>query len=323
MTMNTGNTAVDDVLNIWFNKDFVSDLNYMLQTKKFTEDAIVPKGQGNIARFFVLSEPARTGYTTGGSAAITEMTTTANEIVSLTTTSTDMTIAEFGEFIKVGSLYEYAAIDTMREKIRGRLADGAAVALDSFTHSKARQTTNIVYATAAQTGGVTTGPSAVTALGASTLILGRKVLVDGLCKGLSGRPGHPNGQFAAIITPKQELDITTEVTTLRVYWNQMVVNVPGVLGQEKAINGYIGSIYGSAVYVTNNYATTTYTSAVDIGYLLADGGIGSVNFKSRTPEIVVNDVNSPYKNVNSIAWHAFEAAALISSVRVVKLYSLS
>ena len=44
-------------------------------------------------------------------------------------------------------------------------------------------------------------------------------------------------------------------------------------------------------------------------------------FQDMNAEIILNDVNSPYKNVNSFAWHAMFGAGLIDSARVVKLYS--
>ena len=81
--------------------------------------------------------------------------------------------------------------------------------------------------------------------------------------------------------------------------------------------------YGTAVYVTNNYATTTYTATVEIGYVYADGGVGAMAFRDMNARIIVNDVNSPYKNKDSVAWWTMFNAALISSTRVVKLYSLT
>lgn len=319
----TSNTAVDDVLRTYLNKAFVSDLEFALQHQKFTMKGDVPKESGNILRFNEFSPPAKTGYTGGGSAAITEGSTTANEITGITTTGTNLTLAEFGEFVKVNKLYDLTAQNGTRERIRKRMKDGASVAIDSYTHSKARQSTNIVYATAAQQGGTTTAPASVTAMGAATLILAKRTLFNGLATPISGVSGHKDGHFAAVITDKQELDVVTEVTTLRLYWSNAVVNVPGALGQEKFVNGYIGSVYQVATYVTQNYATTTYTSTVDIGYVYGDGGVGSASLSDMQPEIILNDVNSPYKNVDSVAWHAYYEAALLRSVSVVKIYSLS
>jgi hypothetical protein len=98
------------------------------------------------------------------------------------------------------------------------------------------------------------------------------------------------------------------------------------LGQEKWVKGYMGSIYGTAMYVTQNTLTAvTYTasSTGDISLVFADGGFGAMAFRDMDPRIVLNDVNSPYKNVDSIAWHLQFGTALIDTNRIVKIYSAS
>lgn len=318
----TTNAGADDVLNTYLNKAFVSDLEYDLQHQKFTMRGDIPTGGGNVLRFNEFAAPLKTGYSTG-TTALTEATTTGNEFTNITTTPTNLTLAEFGEFIKVGSLYDLAVQAGTRERLRKRMRDGANVSLDSYTRSKAVQTTNILYATLVATGGSSTAPATVGNFGAAILVNAKKVLKDGLATGLSGVEGHKDGNFAAVITEKQELDMVTEVTTTRMYWSNCVINVPGAMGQEKWVNGYIGAVYGTSVYTTNNYATFTLTSACDIGIVYADGGVGAASIGQMTPEIIINDVNSPYKNVNSIAWHTYYEAALLAAARVIKLYSLS
>jgi hypothetical protein len=325
------NAGVDDVLNHWLNKKFVSDLEWSLQFSKFTQDAIIPPGQGGVGtqlsytgRFIAWAEPPRTtSYSGASTTALTEDYTTEHEIASITTTPTTVTINAYGEYLKIGSMYDYAAVMGTAEKIRKRLRDGALMTVDSLVRAKALTTTTAFYATAAQTGGTTTAPAVTTAMGASTLIGAKKILVTNLTKGFEGVSGHPNGHYAAIITPKAELDIVTEVTTLRVYWNNAVVNVPGVEGVGKWVNGYIGSIYGVATYVTQNYTTATVSETADISYVLAHDGLGALAFRDMNPKIVLNDVNSPYKNLNSVAWYLEYGCALIASARVVKIYSLS
>ncbi len=323
----TTNTAVDDVFATWINRKFVSDLEYKLQLQKFTLNGQLIKGGGaNILRFNEFAAPGtaaagpNTSYSGAGSTSITEGSTTANEITGITITPTEVTVAEYGEFLKMTELYEYAAVSGTRERLRKRLRDGALVSLDSQVRIQALASTNKVFATAAQSGGVTTGPSALTALGASTIMLGKKTLFSGLATGISDVSGHPDGAYAAVLTPTQELDVITEVTTLRVYWNNAVVNTPS--NAEKWVDGYMGKIYGVATYTTQNFATAANTGApAQIGFIFADGGVGAASFGQMEPQIILNDVNSPYKNVNSIAWHAYFAAKLISSTRVVVLYS--
>jgi len=328
MSALTTTTAMDGVLTTLLNKQFVSDLEFTLQHQKFCmKGNLVKGGGGKVLRFNEFAAPGpgsggpAVGYSGAGQSAITEGSTSANEITHITLTESTATVAEYGEFIKIGKLYELAALEGTRERLRKRLRDGAAASIDSAVRGWAVGTTTVVHATAAQSGGQTTGPSALTALGASTIMLAKKTLFNNLALPIEGVPGHPAGQYAAVITPQQELDVITEVTTLRVYWNQAVVNVPGKMGQEKWVNGYIGSIYGVAVYTTNNYATVTYTSAAQTGFVYADGGLGAASFGQMDAEIIINDVNSPYKNVNSIAWHAMFGGTLLSAARVIRLYS--
>lgn len=322
------------LLTTWLNRKFVSDIEWALQYQKFTTKAIVPPGSGKIGRFNVFAPPPitagtlGTSYTGSSTTALDETWTTQNQINTITSDSTDITVTEYGEFHKTSALMQYAAVPGWREKIRKRMRDGAHVTIDSLVATAATTAaTNYIYSTAAQAGGTTTfSTGTVTALGASAIMQARKLLFAKGAKGFDGISGHVDGHYAAILTPKQELDIVTEVTTGRTYWSQAVTNVPGKMGQEKWVNGYIGSIYGVACYTTQNYGTGNYTasSSGDIGLVLADGWGGALAFKDMEPRIIVNDVNSPYKNVDSIAWHAFFGTGAIDTAnRVVKIYSLS
>lgn len=329
MALLTSNTSVDDVFATLINKQFISDLEFMLQHQKFTSKLVITKGAGaNIGRFVDFAPPLQsTGYTSGGPSTITEASTTANEIVNITTTPTNVTIGEYGEFIKIGQLWEYASVEGSRERMQKRVLDGGLIAIDTVVRTQAHLSTTVLYADKTTIGGLTSIPSGYNSTftaGAALLIDARKLLVDNKAKGFRGVPGHPEGHMAALITPKQELDVVTEVTTSRIYWSTAVVNVPGAMGQEKFVNGYIGSIYQVATYITQNYATATVSAAAnDVGYVYCDGGVAAAAFEDINPRIVINEVNSPYKNVNSIAWHAYFGAGLVSSLRVCKLYSAS
>lgn len=327
--LTTGVNGVNAVLTTWLNKNFVRDLEWQLQHQKFTTKATIPKNSGQIGRFLTFAAPtAYTSYSGLGQTALTEAatfstaTSGSHEITAITQTSTDITIAEFGEFTKVGTLYEYASVPGLRAELLKRLRDGAAFSIDRFVLTKSLTTTNILYADTTPAGASTSTTTLMTAtLGAASITAATKVLFAGLAKGFDNAPGVPAGQYAAVITPDQEQDLVTEFTTLRMSWSNSVVNVPGAMGQEKWVNGYIGSIYRTAVVVTQNYATQLITQSQETAIVYADGGVGCMAFGDMSPEIILNDVNSPYKNVNSFAWHCNFGAGLIDSARVVKLYS--
>jgi N4-gp56 family major capsid protein len=321
--------AVNGLLTTWLNRKFVSDLEWALQYQKFATAAIIPAGAGKIGRFNVFVPPTgSTSYSLASTTALTEVFTTEHEITSMTASSTDITVTEYGEFHKTSALAMYAAIPGTREKLRKRLSDGAYVTVDTLCLTACNTAaTNYIYATAAQKGGTLTfNAGSVTALSAAALMYAKGLLFSKKAPAFTGIPGHPDGHYAAIIGPTQETDIVTENTTGRTTWGQMVTNVPGVSGQEKTLRGMVGPIYGVAVYVTQNFNTGTYTasSTGDISLVLADGAFGACAFKDMSPEIIINDVNSPYKNTDSIAWHlSFGVGAIDTVNRVVKIYSAS
>lgn len=326
MAFTSGRSAVAGLLTTWLNRRFVSELEWALQYQKFTTKAIIPPGSGKIGRFNVFVEPpSNLSYSTTGTTALNETSTTENQITDITSNSTDVTISEYGEWLKTSELAMYAAVPGTRERLTKRLKDGALLVIDELVRLQAIRTTNYIYTTAAQTGGTTTfSTGSVTGMNTAALVQAHKILVQNKAKGFTGISGHPNGHYAAILSPKAELDVVTEVTTGRIYWSNAVVNVSGALGQEKFVNGYIGSVYGVAVYITQNFGTgITYTasSTADIQMVLADGAVGAMAFRDMQPEIVVNDVNSPWKNTDSIAWHIFFGTQQIDGARSVKIYS--
>lgn len=327
------NTTINtSLLTTYLIKKFIPALEAELQMQKFTTPAVIPEGQGKIGRFNVFSNPP------GTVTPLAEGSTSGNEVTTLTTTGTDCTIAEYGEFIKVPQLQMLAAQKGSRDELSARFAYGGAVALDSLVRNKAFGTTTAFFCTAAATGGVTSGATNVTNGSAAALIGAAKLLrnvggaagtssatlTSGLgsgAKGFTGIQGHNDGDFAAIVSPMFEATMVTEGTTGRMTWAQAVTNVGGPLGQEKAIRGYMGAVYGTTAYRTQNYGQTTVTSLADDNYVLAAGGLGAVAFGDMKATIVVNDLNSPYKNVDTIAWHAFFGTSLIDSTRVVRMYS--
>jgi len=320
--------AASGLLTTWLNRKFISDLEWSLQFQKFTTKAIIPPGSGKIGRFNVfVPPPAGTSYSTSSTTALTETWTTQNEIATITATSTDITIAEYGEFHKTSALAMYAVVPGAREQLRKRIVDGAQVTIDFLTMKQFEQSTNYLYNTAAATGGTTTfSTGSVTGLSAAAIMQAKKILFANKVPTFSGIAGHPDGKYAAVIGPKGELDIVTETTTGRLTWGQAVTNVGGPDAQKRWVDGYVGTIYGVAVYTTQNLTTATaYTgsSTGDVSFVCGDGGVGAMAFMDMEPSVVINDVNSPYKNVDSVAWHIFYGTAILDTNRVVKMYSAS
>lgn len=320
------NTTINtSLLTTYLIKKFIPTLEAELQFQKFTTPAIIPEGGGKIGRFNVFSNIPAT------STPLVEGATTGNAITTLTTAGTDCIIAEYGEYLQVTQLESLAAVKGTRDALSKRFAFGGAYALDSLVRVAATHTnagTTFYCGNTSAVGGSTT--AAIPGSGSASALIGAAKLLryvttagepNTMAQGFSGKSGHADGDFAAIVSPQFEATMVTEGTTGRMTWGQANTNVGGAMGQEKVIKGRMGAVYGTTCYRTQNFSQVTVTSLSDINYLLADGGVGAVAFGDMKPTIIVNDLNSPYKNVDTVAWHAYFGTALVDAKRVIKMYS--
>ena len=313
------------LLTTYLIKKFIPALEDELQYQKFTTKATLPGGMGNIARWNVFNSPAAMVT------PLVEGTTTGNVITTLTTTATDATIAEYGEFMHVTKLMDYCQVSGSRSELSDRMAYGAARSIDSLVRAQALATTTARYTldtVAGATATVTAGSAPLFNGSAAALVHCGAALRGNSARGFKGIAGHPDGAFAAILTPTFEQDMVQEATAGRMTWAQAVTQVPGTLGQEKWVNGYMGSVYGTACYRTQNFTLTTITVSTENNYLLSEGGLGALGIGDASPQVFVNtassgDVGNPYRNQNTIAWHAFFATKIIDVNRVIRLYSLA
>lgn len=317
---NAPNTSL---LTTYLIKKFIPALEDELQLQKFTTKATIPGGMGNIARWNVFNSPAVQV------SALTEGTTSGNEITTLTTTATDATIAEYGEFIVVTRLMDYVQVSGARSELSDRMAFGGARSIDALVRAQAIQSTTARYcinglagvdSSLAPTNGAEAG-SAAAVIGSAGVLRGNSA------RGFKSVSGHPSGAFAAILSPTFETEMVQEATAGRMTWAEAVTQVPGTMGQEKWVNGYMGSVYGTACYRTQNFALTTVSAnSTENNYVLAEGGLGAVSIIDADPTVFINtasssDVGNPYRNRNTVAWHTYFATALISSDRVIRMYS--
>jgi N4-gp56 family major capsid protein len=332
------NTTINtSLLTTYLIRKFIPALEDELQFQKFTTKASVPRGMGNIARWNYFSSPVV--QTT----ALTEGTVTGNEITTLTTNFVNGTLAEYGEFITVTELESFTALPGSRAELSNRMAYGAARSIDALVRNAADTTTSDWYAGPGEGGGASATTAAVfgsdaasatygsagepqLSMSAAAVIGAAAELRGNSARGIAGVKGHPNRHFACIMSTGAEQDLVQEATAGRMTWAEAVTDVPTVGNQGSWVNGYMGSIYGTACYRSQNLTTGVITTTLDENFVIAEGGLGAVSLKTADPQIFVNtassgDVGNPYRNRHTVAWHAFFVASLIDSNRVIKLYS--
>ena len=303
-------------------RKFIPALEKDLQMQRFTTKAMLPPGEGDKGRFNVFASPA--AITTH----IGEMSTTANEVV-VTTTPTNCTIREYGQYIKMGRMAGLAAVRGSRDEIADRLAYSAALTIDGLVYTRAKETTVDWYAGLGASLGA--GPPSTLSV-RDVISASLEILRAGSARGFSGVAGHPDDELACIVHPEPEAEMVSEAATTSnaLVWTEIVKYVPGATGQDKPIKGFMGSIYGTACYRSQNIGLTSVTATTGgesyDNIIFAEGGVDSVSLEDMDPVIYVNtpssgDVGNPYRNFGTIAWHIMYGDALIDANRVVRLYS--
>jgi N4-gp56 family major capsid protein len=313
-------TAINtSLLTTYLIRKFIPALEKDLQMQRFTTKAMVPSGEGKIGRFNVFSSSV------GNTTALGEGTTTEGEITTLTTSATDVTIKEYGQFIKLNRLQDLAAVKGSRDEISARMGYSAALSIDTLVR-------NVALGGTAK---YTTSDRALPLI-STDLLKARDIINTGLIDlagndvvGLRGVAGHPDGEYAAVVHPEPEADMVSEAATTanNVVWSEIVKHVPGSGGQEKLIKGAMGSVYGTACYRSQNISAATVVTVSGYSNLVfGDGGVGCVALEDMDPVLFVNspssgDVGNPYRNHSTIAWHVLFGTSLIDANRVIRLYS--
>jgi len=325
------------LLTTYLIKKFIPALEDELQFQKFASKASIPQGMGNVARWNVFNSPSANTTALSPEGAIGTGTTTTNEITTLTTTATEATVAEYGEFIRTTGLMEFAQQPGSRDELVNRMSYGAARSIDALIRNAADTTTSDWYAGPSVAGGASTAagvsatyyPTDVGAdynMSAAAIIGATAELRGNSARGFAGVNGHPNRHFACIMSTDAEQDLVQEATAGRMTWAEAVTDVPGTSGQSKWVNGFMGSVYGTACYRSQALTTAVITGTLDENFVLADSGLGTVSIQDADPQIYINtssagDIGNPYRNSNTIAWHIYFATALLDSNRVIKVYS--
>ena len=326
-----GTVTNTSLLTTYLVRKFIPALEDELQFQKFTTKATVPQGMGNIARYNVFSSPPV------NTTALAEGSGTDNQITTITTTGTDLTLAEYGEFISVTRLQDYTEVPGSRSELAARMSFGAARSIDALVRDQADTTTSDWFSDptmsggdtdAANTqGGATFDPSLADNFMAAAVIIGAvQELRGNSAVGFTGVSGHPNRHFACIMSTTAEQSMVQEATAGRMTWAEAVTDVPGDMGQSKWVNGFMGSVYGTACYRSQNLTTAILTATVDENFILGEGGVAAVSIIDADPQIFVNtasagDIGNPYRNSNTVAWHIYYATGLIDNNRVIKIYT--
>jgi N4-gp56 family major capsid protein len=293
--MDTTTSSLSGLMSIFYSRDFLDRANQIKVYDIGAQKRPMPSGSGKTVYFNRFSQLA---------AATTPLTeSTSPTATSLTTTVVSATVAEYGAYGTVSSLYDLTNIDAgLREHV-AVFAEQGALTIDTLIK------TELASGATAQLAG---GKSNITAVATSDVLSGAEIRKAVKTLKKNGAHRFEDGYFKAIVPVTAVYDLMGNSEWLDAHRYTDASNIQ---------NGEIGRLHGVTFHETNNEATTASTTTVYSTYVFGKNAYGVVDINSSSNvEIIVKksgagDTANPLNMYSTIGWkvNAFVVKTLNSN----------
>lgn len=252
----------------------------------------MPSNTGKTVYFnrFTRLTPATTPLTEG----------TNPDATTLSTTVVSATVASYGAFSQVSSLYDLTSIDEGLKESVATLGTQGVETIDTLIMNE------LASGATEQLAGA---KSDITAVATSDVLSGAEIRKAVKTLKKNGAIKFEDGYFKGIVPVSSEYDLRANSEWLDAYKYTDATNIR---------NGEMGILHGVKFYATNNEYTTSSTVTVYSSFIFGKGAYGIVDISGGSNvEIIVkeagaNDTSNPLNLYKTIGWkvNAFVAKVL-------------
>lgn len=299
-------TGLTQHMSIYYDKRFLERAKLMLKHDIGAVVKPLPQNSGKTV-YFNRMTPLAVATT-----PLTEATNPSD--VDMTSTIVSATVAEYGNWTKVGSLYETTSIDVgLREHVDVH-AQNAGETIDTLIKNEldGGGTTQVVNSLA------------VSAVTATDIIDGYEVRKAVLTLKKNKAMPFENGYFRAIVPVSVAQDLRGDSEWLDAYRYTNTENIQ---------NGLLGRLHGVEFFETNNetVAADDGSGNVDIytTYVFGANAYGMVDIGSDSePKIIYkrpsdSDTSNPLNMFSTVGWKASFVAKVLNSAWLIELKTAS
>jgi N4-gp56 family major capsid protein len=290
--MDTTTSSLSGLMAIFYSKDFLDRANQIKMYDIGAQKRAMPKNGGKTVYFNRFTQLA---------AATTPLTESTNpSATALSTTVVSATVAEYGAYGAVSSLYEMTTIDEgLRESV-AVFAEQGALTVDTLIKDvlKAGAT--------AQLGG---SKANITAIGTSDVLSGAEIRKAVKTLKKNGAHRFDDGFFKGIVPVSAAYDLmgNSEWLDAHRYTDATAIK-----------NGEIGRLHGVTFYETNSEVTDSSTTTVYSTFIFGKNAYGVIDIGAGSNvEIIAKksgsgDTSNPLNMFSTIGWkiNAFVAKVL-------------
>lgn len=304
--MSSTTTGLAEHMSIYYDKRFLERAKLML---KYDVGAVVkplPQNSGKTVYFNRMTPLA---------VATTPLTEATNpSAVDMTSTIVSATVAEYGNYTKVGSLYETTSIDVgLREHVDVHAQNGGET-IDTLIKNELAGggTAQIVNGLA------------LTAVTATDIIDGYEVRKAALTLKKNKALPFENGYFRSIVPVSVAQDLRGDSEWLDAYRYTNTENIQ---------NGLIGRLHGVEFFETNNEEVTADAGSGNVDvyttFIFGANAYGMVDIGTGTEPTIIykrpgkEDTSNPLNMFSTIGWKVNFVAKVLNSAWLIELQTAS
>lgn len=237
--------------------------------------------------------------------ALTEATNPSS--VDMTSTIVSATVAEYGNYTTVGSLFNLTSIDEGLKEHSEVMGQNAGETLDELTAKELSGNATAQLAT---------GKSALTDIATSDTLDGAEIRKAVRTLKQNKAKKFDNGLFRGIISVSGAYDLRGDSEWLDAYRYTDASNIR---------NGVVGKLHGVEFMETNNEVNESSTTTVYHNYIFGKNSYGQVDIASTsTPKMYVkmpnaNSTDNPLDLFSRVGWKATFVAKVLNADWVINI----
>ena len=294
----TTSSTLSGLMQIFYDKVFLDRAEMELRYDFGAQKKTMPKNSGKTVYFNRFS-PLAVATT-----ALTENTNPSG--VDMSSTVVSATIAEYGNYTRVSSLFEMTSLDEGLKEHVEVMSQNAGETLDTLIAAELSGS-----ATAQIVGG-----KVLTAVAATDTLTGAEIRKAVRTLKKNKAKTFEDGLFRAIIPTSAAYDLRG---------NSEWLNANTYVNVDLYKNGQLGVLHGVKFAETNNEITVSSTVTIYETYVFGKNAYGMLNLAGQPEKRIVvknpgaNDTSNPLDMYSTIGWKAYFVAKVLNSAWIIKI----
>lgn len=294
----TTSTPLSGLMQIFYDKVFLDRAELTLSYDFGAQRKTMPKNSGKTVYFNRFSALAV------ATTALTENTNPSG--VDMSSTVVSATIAEYGNYTRVSSLFEMTSLDEGLKEHVEVMSQNAGETLDTLIAAEL---------SGGSTAQIVSG-KALTAVAATDTLTGAEIRKAVRTLKKNKAKTFEDGLFRAIIPVSAAYDLRG---------NSEWLNANTYVNVDLYKNGQLGVLHGVKFVETNNEVTVSSTVTVYETYVFGKNAYGILNLAGQPEKRIIvknpgmSDTSNPLDMFSTIGWKAYFVAKVLNSAWVIKI----